>query len=218
MEGQSRVMISLKKENDYYRRENDFYKNQLLKLVGTIPDISKGGFTDEEIDAFKNNSGTAKIEMLETEIKSLETELEVVRRAKEKQERQNINLSNENTILNVRLNNLENVYIGCDIVRNKDGSVSNNVGSDYTMQAIMLENKELKKVVDKLELDKIELKDIYMRKDKPGLQMRGDRVGFENMREQNAKLAAKLERLIKRERDLRITLNQLARENNNGNY
>jgi hypothetical protein len=67
-------------------------------------------------------------------------------------------------------------------------------------------------------LDKIELKDIYMRKDKPGLQMRGDRVGFENMREQNAKLAAKLERLIKRERDLRITLNQLARDNNNGNY
>jgi hypothetical protein len=218
MEGQSRGMISLKKENDYYRRENDFYKNQLLKLVGTIPDISKGGFTDEEIDAFKNNSGTAKIEMLETEIKSLENELEVIRRAKEKQERQNINLSNENTILNVRLNNLENVYIGCDIVRNKDGSVSNNVGSDYTMQAIMLENKELKKTVDKLELDKIELKDIYMRKDKPGLQMRGDRVGFENMREQNAKLAAKLERLIKRERDLRITLNQLARDNNNGNY
>ena len=77
-----------------------------------------------------------------------------------------MNLNNENMILNAKLNNLENIYIGSDIIRHTDGSVSNNIDTNYNLSAVLLENKELKKTIDNLELDKIKLKDIVMKNEK----------------------------------------------------
>ena len=140
MDGKERGMLSLKQENDYYKMENDFFKNQFIKLIGMIPSIQNGGLTDEEIDTFKVNNSSDKSEALEQEVQKLQSEVEELKKGKETSERQNINLVNENQILTAKLNNLENVFIGSDIVRNKDGSVSNDIGENYNLSSIMLEN------------------------------------------------------------------------------
>ena len=128
MDGKERGILSLKQENDYYKMENDFFKKEFIKLIGMIPSIQNGGFTEEEIDSFKVNSSSEKSEALEKEVQKLQEEVEELKKNKEVSERQNINLVNENSILNAKLTNLENVFIGSDIMIKKDGSVFNDIG------------------------------------------------------------------------------------------
>ena len=213
MDGKERGMLSLKQENDYYKMENDFFKNQFIKLIGMIPSIQNGGLTDEEIDTFKVNNSSDKSEALEQEVQKLQSEVEELKKGKETSERQNINLVNENQILTAKLNNLENVFIGSDIVRNKDGSVSNDIGENYNLSSIMLENKELKKTIDKLELDKLELKEIIAKAENPGVKMKSDTLEFEGLKEQNGKLSRRVEFLQKRERELLETIMKLKMDN-----
>lgn len=213
MDGKERGILSLKQENDYYKMENDFFKKEFIKLIGMIPSIQNGGFTEEEIDSFKVNNSSEKSEALEKEVQKLQEELEELKKNKEVSERQNINLVNENSILNAKLTNLENVFIGSDIVRNKDGSVSNDIGENYNLSSLMLENKELKKTIDKLELDKLELKEIIAKTENPGIKMKSDTLEFEGLKEQNGKLARRVEFLQKRERELLETIMKLKMDN-----
>lgn len=213
MDGKERGILSLKQENDYYKMENDFFKKEFIKLIGMIPSIQNGGFTEEEIDSFKVNSSSEKSEALEKEVQKLQEEVEELKKNKEVSERQNINLVNENSILNAKLTNLENVFIGSDIVRNKDGSVSNDIGENYNLSSLMLENKELKKTIDKLELDKLELKEIIAKAENPGIKMKSDTLEFEGLKEQNGKLARRVEFLQKRERELLETIMKLKMDN-----
>ena len=211
--GKERGILSLKQENDYYKMENDFFKKEFIKLIGMIPSIQNGGFTEEEIDSFKVNNSSEKSEALEKEVQKLQEEVEELKKNKEVSERQNINLVNENSILNAKLTNLENVFIGSDIVRNKDGSVSNDIGENYNLSSLMLENKELKKTIDKLELDKLELKEIIAKAENPGIKMKSDTLEFEGLKEQNGKLARRVEFLQKRERELLETIMKLKMDN-----
>lgn len=213
MDGKERGILSLKQENDYYKMENDFFKKEFIKLIGMIPSIQNGGFTEEEIDSFKVNNSSEKSEALEKEVQKLQEEVEELKKNKEVSERQNINLVNENSILNAKLTNLENVFIGSDIVRNKDGSVSNDIGENYNLSSLMLENKELKKTIDKLELDKLELKEIIAKAENPGIKMKSDTLEFEGLKEQNGKLARRVEFLQKRERELLETIMKLKMDN-----
>lgn len=213
MDGKERGILSLKQENDYYKMENDFFKKEFIKLIGMIPSIQNGGFTEEEIDSFKVNNSSEKSEALEKEVQKLQEELEELKKNKEVSERQNINLVNENSILNAKLTNLENVFIGSDIIRNKDGSVSNDIGENYNLSSLMLENKELKKTIDKLELDKLELKEIIAKTENPGIKMKSDTLEFEGLKEQNGKLARRVEFLQKRERELLETIMKLKMDN-----
>ena len=213
MDGKERGILSLKQENDYDKMENDFFKKEFIKLIGMIPSIQNGGFTEEEIDSFKVNNSSEKSEALEKEVQKLQEEVEELKKNKEVSERQNINLVNENSILNAKLTNLENVFIGSDIVRNKDGSVSNDIGENYNLSSLMLENKELKKTIDKLELDKLELKEIIAKAENPGIKMKSDTLEFEGLKEQNGKLARRVEFLQKRERELLETIMKLKMDN-----
>ena len=213
MDGRNRSVINLKQENDIYKIENDFLKNQFIKLIGVIPNINQGGFSDEEIENFKLNYGYKSDEQLMSEMKKLQEENEELKKIKDNQEHQNMNLHNENEILNAKLTNLENVFIGSNIIRNKDGSVSNDLGDNYNLSAIMLENKELKKTIDKLEMDKIELKEILSKQENPGQKIYNDNVEFESLKEQNEKLSRRVEFLQKRERELLETVMKLKMEN-----
>jgi hypothetical protein len=213
MDGRDRGVINLKQENDIYKIENDFLKKEFIKLIGVIPNINQGGFSEEEIENFKMQQGFKSDEQLMNEMKKLQEENEELKKIKENQEHQNMNLHNENEILNAKLTNLENVFIGSDIIRNKDGSVSNDLGDNYNLSAIMLENKELKKTIDKLEMDKIELKEILSKQENPGQKIYNDNVEFENLKEQNEKLSRRVEFLQKRERELLETVMKLKMEN-----
>ena len=128
--------------------------------------------------------------------------------------KENKNLSDENNILNNKLINLENVFIGSEIMNNQDSGLANISDTNYNVSAIMVENKELKKTIDKLEMDKIQLQEIISRGKNPGMKIYNDSVEFENMKEQNSKLVRRVEFLQKRERELLETIMKLKMENN----
>ena len=208
MEGKDVPVARLKKQNNIYKIENDFLKKEFIRLLGQVPDIQSGGLTEEDIEKFKVSQGIVSDEVKNEELRSLTEENEDLRKTKEKYERQKMNLNNENMILNAKLTNLENIYIGSDIIRHNDGSVSNNIDTNYNLSAVLLENKELKKTIDKLEMDKIQLKDIVMKTEEQQKDY-SENIEFENMKEQNAKLLRKIEFLQKRESELLETIMKL---------
>ena len=208
MEGKDVPVARLKRQNNIYKLENEFLKNEFIKLLGQVPDFQSGGLTEEDIERFKVSQGIVSDEVKNEELRQLTEENEDLRKTKEKYERQKMNLNNENMILNAKLNNLENIYIGSDIIRHSDGSVTNNIDTNYNLSAVLLENKELKKTIDKLELDKIQLKDIVMKTEEQDKNY-SENIEFENMKEQNAKLSRKIEFLQKRESELLETIMKL---------
>jgi len=208
MEGKDVPVARLKHQNNKYKLENEFLKNEFIKLLGQVPDIQSGGLTEDDIEKFKVSQGIISDDIKNAELQKLTEENEDLRKAKETYERQKMNLNNENMILNAKLNNLENIYIGSDIIRHSDGSVSNNIDTNYNLSAVLLENKELKKTIDKLEMDKIQLKDI-VKKNEDQEKDYSENIEFENMKEQNAKLSRKIEFLQKRESELLETIMKL---------
>ena len=208
MEGKDIPVARLKHQNNKYKLENEFLKNEFIKLLGQVPDIQSGGLTEDDIEKFKVSQGIISDDVKNAELQKLTEENEDLRKAKETYERQKMNLNNENMILNAKLNNLENIYIGSDIIRHSDGSVSNNIDTNYNLSAVLLENKELKKTIDKLEMDKIQLKDIVKKTEDQEKDF-SENIEFENMKEQNAKLSRKIEFLQKRESELLETIMKL---------
>ena len=197
MDGKEVPVAKLKHKNNLYKLENEFLKNQFIKLIGIIPDIN-----------FKESQGIISDDVKNMELQKLTEENEELRKSKENFEREKMNLNNENMILNAKLNNLENIYIGSDIIRHNDGSVSNNIDPNYNLSAVLLENKELKKTIDKLEIDKIQLKDIVTKNEEQEKNFE-ENIEFENMKEQNMKLSRKIEFLQKREKELLETIMKL---------
>ncbi len=143
----------MKKENDYLKRENEFLKSEFIKLTGRYPSIENlnlgegmGGsqMVSQVVLPPINNSrdGSNGRDVLSPregnneEVSRLKEENSLMKKTKEVIERQNANLVNENLILSSKLNNLENVFIGSSILRNKDGSVSNDMGDNYNMSAV----------------------------------------------------------------------------------
>jgi len=128
--------------------------------------------------------------------------------------KENRRLKEENNLLNNKLINLENVFIGSDLMNKQDSSNSNISENNYNLSAIMVENTELKKTIDKLETDKIQLQEMIAKKKNPGVKIFNDSEEFENIKEQNSKLVRRVEFLQKRERELLETIMKLKMEIN----
>ena len=214
MDSKERAAEGLREENELYVEENEFLKNEFMKLLGIVPDINSGGLTNEDIENYKISQGFKSNEEIDREIERLKVENDELRKIKETQMKENKNLSDENNILNNKLINLENVFIGSEIMNNQDSGLANISDTNYNVSAIMVENKELKKTIDKLEMDKIQLQEIISRGKNPGMKIYNDSVEFENMKEQNSKLVRRVEFLQKRERELLETIMKLKMENN----
>ena len=214
MDSKERVQEGLKEENEIYLEENEFLKNEFMKLLGMIPEMSSGGLTAEDIENYKISQGYKSNEEIDKEIERLNIENDELRKIKENQIRDNQKLSDENNILNNKLINLENVFIGSEIMNNQDSGLANISDTNYNVSAIMEENKEMKKTIDKLEMDKIQLQEIIAKGKNPGMKMYNDSLEFETLKEQNAKLSRRVEFLQKRERELLETIMKLKMENN----
>ena len=214
MDSQEKVAEDLKEENDIYIEENEFLKSEFMKLLGMIPDMASGGLTNEDIENYKISQGFRSNDELDKEIERLKIENDELKKIKESQMKENKNLSDENNILNNKLINLENVFIGSEIMNNQDSGLANISDTNYNVSAIMVENRELKKTIDKLEIDKIQLQGIVSKGKNPGMKMYNDSVEFETMKEQNTKLVRRVEFLQKRERELLETIMKLKMENN----
>lgn len=204
MDKRDQSVFNLKSNNDAYKSENDFLKNEFIKLIGSIPSMEKGGFAQEEIAAFKSDG-----KISELELQTLHDELAELKRLKEMNEAKISNLKNENGILNSKLKNLESVFIGGELIRNQDGTVTNEMGENYNISSIMLENHELRKALDKVEIDKLELKEILTKKENLGHSIINENSEYERLKEHNIKLSRRVEFLQKRERELLETIMRL---------
>lgn len=224
MDSKEQIIVSLKRENDQLKRENEFLKSEFIKMTGSYPTMdgnSMLGYNQNvylpPINNFKigmdvNSGNTGNVGNLQEELEKFKDENFQLKKSKEQSERQNTNLINENMILASKLNNLENVFIGSNIVRNKDGSVANDMGENYNMSAMILENTELKKNLDRLELEKAELREIVSKEKNPGKQMIKEDNEVNELKEHNAKLSRRVEFLQKRERELLETIMKLKNE------
>jgi cell division protein FtsB len=138
----------MKNENDYLKRENEFLKKEFIRLFGTYPtmdgkNIIQGNFMQNVNQSQSRREEGILTFNLDGESDKIKTENNKIKKDKEMLERQNTNLKNENDILVSKLNNLETVFIGSNIVRNKDGTVTNEMGEDYTMSAVKKFNQRL---------------------------------------------------------------------------
>jgi hypothetical protein len=127
MDSKESFILLLKNENMMLKQENEFLKGELLRVTGGYP-------TPE---GFKMNAKPISDEKLQKDILDLKNENTQLKQSKETVLRQNTNLKNENDLLTAKLNNLENVFIGSNIIRNRDGSVSNDIGEDYNISAVI---------------------------------------------------------------------------------
>jgi len=157
MDSKEQIIVNLKQENDYLKRENDFLKREFMKLTGTYPNmdgLSMMGYGNNNlylppINNFKIGMDVPNQSDTKSEIDKLKEENQILKKTKETYERQNMNLINENNILAAKLNNLENVFIGSSIIRNKDGTIKNDMGEDYNTTAVrnyFLINNKLREV------------------------------------------------------------------------
>ena len=214
MDAREKAREDLEEENEMYIEENEFLKEQFMKLLGMVPKMANGGLTEEDIDNYKISQGFRSNEELDKEIEKLKIENDELKNIKGNQMKENKQLSDENNILNNKLINLENVFIGGDVMNNQDSGMANISEQNYNISGIMVENNELKKTIDKLETDKIQLQEMIAKGKNPGVKIYNDSNEFENLKEQNNKLVRRVEFLQKRERELLETIMKLKMENN----
>ena len=214
MDAREKAREDLQEENEIYIQENEFLKSEFMKLLGMVPKMANGGLTNEDIENYKISQGFKNNEELDKEIEKLKIENEDLKNIKEKQIKENRKLNDENNALNNKLINLENVFIGNDLLNKKDSTISNISENNYNISAIMVENTELKKTIDKLEMDKIQLQEIISKGKNPGIKIYNDSAEFENIKEQNNKLIRRVEFLQKRERELLENIMKLKMETN----
>lgn len=146
MDSKEQIIVNLKQENDYLKRENDFLKREFMKLTGTYPNmdgLSMMAYGNNNvylppINNFKIGMDVPNQSDTNSEIDKIKEENQILKKTKETYERQNMNLINENNILAAKLNNLENVFIGSSITRNKDGTIKNDMGEDYNTSAVII--------------------------------------------------------------------------------
>ena len=214
MDAREKAREDLQEENEIFLQENEFLKAEFMKLLGMVPKMANGGLTQEDIENYKISQGYRNNEELDKEIEKLKIENEDLKNIKETQMKENRRLSDENNLLNSKLINLENVFIGSDVMNKQDSAVSNISENNYNISAIIVENTELKKTIDKLEMDKIQLQEIISKGKNPGIKIYNESAEFENMKDQNNKLIRRVEFLQKRERELLETIMKLKMENN----
>ena len=142
MDPKEQLIMSIKKENEYLRMENDFLKKEFLRQTGKIPvfdpnnnEVQFQSGTLPPINMRDSQMGMQKSES-ESEMTRIKEENTQLRRTKEIGERQINNLMNENQILSAKLDNLENVFIGSSVKRNNMDNP--NLEENYSMSAVSL--------------------------------------------------------------------------------
>ena len=139
MDSKEQIIVTLKKENELLKRENEFLKTELIKFTGGIPDINQQNqvLNYAQLPFIKPNNPVHQTTTNE-DIEKIKEENNELKKIKEKFQRQNTNLENENMILSAKLNNLENVFVGSQIIRNSDGSITNESGQDYNLSTVRI--------------------------------------------------------------------------------
>ena len=71
MDAREKAREDLEEENEMYIEENEFLKEQFMKLLGMVPKMANGGLTEEDIENYKISQGFRSNEELDKEIEKL---------------------------------------------------------------------------------------------------------------------------------------------------
>ncbi len=145
MDSKEHLIVNLKKENEFLKKENEFLKSEFIKLTGTFPNLDGNvmafnfalpnlPFINQSFQAVNNTNTNNTVP--NDDFEKLKEGNNEMKKLNEKFKRQNTNLVNENMILNAKLSNLENVFVGSSIIRNVDGSVMSEAGQDYNVSTV----------------------------------------------------------------------------------
>lgn len=138
-------------------------------------------------------------------------ENKVLKREKDILDKQSYNLIEENKVLSSKLTNLENVFIGPSKISELNRSI---IGQgELNISKLTNDNLNLRKVLQKTEFEKAELREKASKVENPGMVIKAEDEELAQLTEQNAKLNRRVEFLQKRERELLQTLMQLKYKN-----
>lgn len=134
----------LMRQNKLLKEENLYLREQYKQATGLEFEMS--GSPQEIKGAILPISGNTKTKPINAKdtakkawddtIAKLKQDNHGLKQWKLMSERQNNNLESENSILISKLDSLEDAFVGSNIVRNRDGSVFNNIGGDYNLSSV----------------------------------------------------------------------------------
>ena len=122
------------------KKENFNLREQYKKVTGKEFNLEEFLNKETEIEE-KTEETNPKVKAksdLDDSLKLMRNEVSTLKHNSLGFELQTNNLKTENEILMAKINNLENIFIGSNIVRNKDGSVFNNVNQDYNLSTVLI--------------------------------------------------------------------------------
>ncbi len=152
-------------------------------------------------------SGQLMMQEYDLEVIRLKQENHQLRYQKELTKRDFENVLFENNTLNSKLENLENVFIGSAIQRNPAKSKTN-LSTDYATSTLMLENQKLKKKLEHVEHERLELSStVQSFQEKAPVT---NNKAFDTVKEEKdiKKLQRQLEFFRRQEKDLLAQLNK----------
>jgi hypothetical protein len=112
----------------------------------------------------------------EYELDRLKTENEEIRNAKELAEKNYQIVMNDNNALNLKLENLENVFIGNPITKGHNGTEQRLLSDEYMTANLLAENTELKNNITHLEEKVLEL-NISLKEKSAGMNLIAQNIG-----------------------------------------
>eukprot|EP00697_Spironema_sp_BW2_P012623 gnl/Spiro4/29223_TR14293_c0_g1_i1.p1 gnl/Spiro4/29223_TR14293_c0_g1~~gnl/Spiro4/29223_TR14293_c0_g1_i1.p1 ORF type:complete len:657 (+),score=-29.84 gnl/Spiro4/29223_TR14293_c0_g1_i1:112-1971(+) len=249
MDPKEQIIFNLNRENELLRMENMYLREQLQRVTQGLPiempDFLPGGGNNggkkslPPLQSANKNASSSKklipstddsdyqVEMpvnkmmgeYQYEVTRLKKENEELRYSRDIAEKNYHILMNDNNALQIKLENLENVFIGNPIQKGDNSNKPRNrIEDEFMISTLMNENTSLKNRIKELEEKNIELevlaRDNPINFDKMNKKTPVDQNEIFNLRQVNTRLQERVEFLQQRERDLMGSMN---RGRNSGN-
>jgi len=238
----SQIVLELTRENELLRMENQFLREQLQRAANGLPievpdhlSPQKNTKTLPPLSSDRRNASSSKrmgqndlgestdyemelpVNKLMTEynyeITRLKNENEELRHARDLAEKNYHVLMNDNNALNLKLQNLENVFIGGPVQKGESGSKNKTkIEDEFMISSLMSENTELKTRIKTLEDKNMELAVLAKERnlsDELTQVLNPNSVGeLSKLKQSNNALQDRVEYLQQRERELLKSLNK----------
>lgn len=152
VDSQEHLILNLRREAQILRMENEYLKEQLARAAGGLPPLM--------VEYANNKTGSAKnvdIQQNNIEINSLRQENSKLREEQENFTKNYHKLMLENQNLYNRLENLESSFVGASIKDEPRPKIS----SDHSISTLMNENANLKKRLNSLQQENVEVNSKY---------------------------------------------------------
>lgn len=246
MDQREQVIYNLTRENELLKMENQFLKEQLERSKNGLPlDIPDHMMQSgkKQLPPLKNSQSrlpsSTKMDSAEGpsldmpynkilgeyeyELDRLKTENEEIRNAKELAEKNYQIVMNDNNALNLKLENLESVFIGNPITKGNNGTEQRLLSDEYMTANLLAENTELKNNITRLEEKVLEL-NISLKEKSAGMNLIAQNIGdsmsqvneLMKMKNANGELQKRVEYLQVRERDLLDNLVKVKQKSQGG--